>query len=130
MVARPLEWLLCHPAMAANDARRHAEYDRIDAISAQRRSEWERRYAKLESQLQKLPEAERDWKEYHGRRSIEHSRWMRERNEEHRWRSEAHERWYEESRRLSRKADRNLLWFIWGVAVATCIEWTAIAVWA
>ena len=128
-IARPVEWLLYHPAMAANDARRNAEYDRIDAISAQRRVDWDRCHSEVKRRFEGLAESARDWEDYHERQSAEHSRWVRQRSEEHRWRTEAHETWFEDSRRLRRKSDRNLLWFIWGIAFATALKWAAIVVW-
>ena len=129
LIAKPVEWLLCHPARAANDARRDAEYDRIDAISDQRRSEWERRNAKLKTLFEGLPESDRDWHVYNERQSAEYDVWMQERSEEDQWRTEAHEKRYEESRRLSRKSDRILLWFIGGIVIASCVQGVALTIW-
>ena len=129
-LARPLERLLCFPEMAANDARRNAEYDRIDAVSAQRRADWERRREPSKRQIEGVTVSRRTREDYHEQQTADHDRYMQERSEEHRWRTSAHEEWLAESRRLSRKSDRNLLRLIYGLAVATWVEVAAILVWA
>ncbi len=107
-IRRPLEWWLCVPEMATNDARRNAEYDRIGAVSAQRCADWERRHKVLQRLVMSSAESWDVWKDYYDQQGAEHSRWMRERSEERRWRTAAHDAWYAESKRLRRKSNRNL----------------------
>lgn len=130
VIARPLEWLLCYPPRAANDARVDAENDRIDGIVARRIAEGDRRRQAIEREYAGVLDDQRLGAEYYQRLRTEHNRYMDERNEERHWRSKAHLAWFEESRRINRKADRNLFCFIWAVAFATWIEVTALALWA
>ena len=129
LIARPLDWLLCRSKMAAIDARLDAERDRIDAIAARRLFEWERRHQALTFEYEGVSGVAHLQIEYHKRLRAEHDRYMSERNEEHRWRTEAHKSWCAESRQHSHKADRNVIGFIWAVAIATWFEAVAIAVW-
>ena len=125
-IASPLEWLLCQPQRAANDARADAENARIDDIAAQRIAEGDRRRREFERLYADALDNKQLRTEYH---ALLRDRHVAERGEERRWRSEAHETWLDESRRLSRRADKNLLRFIWVVVVSTWIEVSAIAIW-
>lgn len=113
----------------ANDARVSAENNRVDGVAERRIAEGERRRQAIEREYAGALDDRRLRAEYYERLRAEHARYMEERSEERRWRSEAHLAWIEESRRLSRKADRNLLWFVWGIAIATGIEWAALIAW-
>ncbi len=129
-IARPIEWLLCQPQRAANNARVDAERVRIDGIAERRIAEWERRRLEIERDYAGAPDDRRIRAEYFARLRAEHDRYMNERDEERGWRSAAQEAWLDESSRLGRKADRNFYCLVSAVVVATWLEVIAVAVWA